>query len=112
MSEQVTSPPTIEERRRLLEDLFFDAAHGYPDNLATICLDFRASLNGSADPWSPQVTADTYKLLLMVRDTWQPSTSRIVAENQIDNAIWMLVMSTIALARQYMPELEQPCPAK
>jgi hypothetical protein len=69
--------------------------------LPEICLRVRAALNGSSDPWGEDDYEKCLAMLKRRRHTWaapnHSSRVRGMHEARIDDAVWEMVLATIAL---------------
>lgn len=67
--------------------------------LPEICLNVRAALNGSSDPWKPESIKETLVFLQNVIKTWDHET-----EDLIDAAVYFMVVATIKYIKS-MPKV-------
>ena len=75
--------------------------------LPEICLNLRAALNGSCDPWSADSVREVVAMLKARLDTWMPTRWRGARNNceaLIDAAVLNMVQTTVLLAEAWLAE--------
>ena len=63
--------------------------HSRP-TLPEICLGLRASLNGAADPWTPEVLAEVVRMLQARLDTWADPTDAM--DYHVRGMAWQAIL--------------------
>lgn len=77
--------------------------------LPEICLDLRMALNGAADPWKDEEVCEVRDMLQARLATWDvPTEAKDYTmrhfNNAIDNAVELMVVSTVRMANLYLEE--------
>jgi len=66
----------------------------YPQStIPEICLDFRGSLNGSADGWSDEDNQKCVRFLNTCLETWNPT------DDHFDSLVHQMILETLRLAK-------------
>ncbi len=76
--------------------------NGMPVMLPEICLQLRASLNGSSDPWDSADVFAVRNMLVAREATWMPS------EDPIDAAVLAMLRATVAMTDREFAWAAQP----
>lgn len=97
MSDCVT--PGEKTRYEITEEVFPRRSVCFTPTLPDICINFRQSLNGAADPWEPGLARRTLDMLKRRLEMWTPGDA-------FDECVRKLVEEAVKLGEK---ELFSPC---